>query len=66
MKVSHLLKVRSLSLLFKLKRRQILVDYFVCHSQVQVVVMQLQQSEDKKLDTCVEMLANTFVYKAYG
>ena len=64
--MSRLLKVHSLSLLFRLICRQILVDYFVCHSQVQVVAMQLQQSGDKKWDTCVEMLAYTFVYKAYG
>ena len=42
------LTVHSLSSLFKLKCRQILVDYFVCHSQVQVAAMQLQQSGDKK------------------
>ena len=65
MKVSRLLKVRSLSLLFKLKCKQILIDYFVCHSLFQVVAMQLQQSGDKKGDTCVEMLAYTFVYQAY-
>ena len=64
-KVRRLLKVLSSWLLFKLKCRQILVDYFVCH-QVQVVAMQLQQSSDKKWDTCVEMLTYTFVYKAYG
>ncbi|KAM7432225.1 hypothetical protein ABFA07_017321 [Porites harrisoni] len=28
--------------------RQILEDYYVCHSQVQVAAMQLQQSGDKK------------------
>ena len=53
-------------LLVKLRCRQILVHYFVCHSQVQVVAMHLQQSGDNKWDTCVEMLAYTFVYKAYG
>ena len=37
-----------MSLLFKLKCKQILVHYFVCHSQVQVVAMQLQQSGDKE------------------
>ena len=35
-------------ILFKLKCRQIVIDYFVCHSRVQVVAMQLQQSDNKK------------------
>ena len=45
--MSRLLKVHSLSL-FKLKCRQILIDYFVCYSEVQVVAMQLRQSDYKK------------------
>ena len=53
--MSRLLKVHSLSLLFKLKCKQILIDYFVSYSQVQVVAMQLRQSDYKKWNTCVEM-----------
>ena len=50
----------------KNESRLILVEYLVCHSQVQVVAVQLQQSDDKKWDTCVEMLACTLCSKAYG
>ena len=53
--MGRLLKVHSLSLLLKLKFKQILIDYFICHSQVQVVAMQLRQRDYKKWNTCVEM-----------
>ena len=46
--MGRLLKVHSLSLLLKLKFKQILIDYFTCHSQVQVVAVQLRQRDYKK------------------
>ena len=41
----RLFEVHSLLLLFKLKSRQILIEYFVCHSQVQVVAMRAVKTE---------------------
>ena len=50
----------------KNESRLILTEYLVCHSQVQVVAIQLQQSDNKKWDTFIEMLACTLCTTAYG